>query len=123
MTLHRRSQEPEPEQWQVDVGDADVAMLDVPPALGRVRRFHVDVCFEVQCPADAQGAWHGMTVEIDGRQAWSRQIATHNPGQSDSLDYHQRVDVAESSGLRVRAVSRVRGALRRRLRIEAIEER
>lgn len=113
---------PAPEQWQVDVGDADVAMLDVPPALGRVRRFQVDVRFEVQCPLDEQGAWHGMTVEIDGRQAWSRQILTHNPGQTDSLDYHQRIDAAEGAGLRVRAVTRVRGALRRRLCIEAVEE-
>lgn len=111
-----------PEQWQVDAGDADVATLHVPPALGRVRRFDVDVRFEVQCPVDAQGAWHGMSVEIDGRQVWSRQIATHNAGQTDSLDYHQRIDVAESAALRVRAVTRVGGAQRRRLRIEAAEE-
>lgn len=111
-----------PEQWQVDVGDAEVATLLVPAALGRVRRFHVDVRFEVLCPQDTSGAWHALTVELDGRQAWSRQIDTSNPGQTDSLDYHQRVDVAEGAGLRVRAVTRVQGAQRRRLRIDVEEQ-
>jgi hypothetical protein len=109
------------EHWQLDAGDADVATLHIPPALGRSRRFQVDVRFEVRCPADVQGAWHALNVELDGRQAWSRQIATSNPGQSDSLDYHQRVEVAEGSGLRVRAVTRVNGATRFGLRIEAEE--
>jgi hypothetical protein len=110
------------EQWQVEVGDADVAVLHIPPALGRARRFSIDVPFEVQCPAEAHGAWHALTVELDGRQAWSRQIATSNPGQSDSLDYHQRVDVAQGAGLRVRAITRVWAAVRSRLRIEAEEQ-
>jgi hypothetical protein len=110
------------EQWQIDVGDADVATLHIPPALGRVRRFLVDVRLEVQCPTEGQGAWHALTVELDGRLAWSRQIATSNPGQTDSLDYHQRVDVAQGAGLRVRAITKVRGSVRRRLRIEAEEQ-
>lgn len=110
------------EHWQLDAGDTDVATLHVPPALGRSRRFHIDVRFEVRCPLDAQGAWHALSVELDGRQAWSRQIATSNPGQTDSLDYHQRVDVAEGAGLRVRAVTRVKGAVRSRLQIEAEEQ-
>jgi len=110
------------EQWRVDVSDADIATLDIPPALGRVRRFHVDVRFQVRCPADAAEATHAMTVEVNGRREWARQIATHNPGQSDSLDYHFRVDVAESAALRVRATTRVRGAQRLRLVIEAEEQ-
>ncbi len=109
------------ERWRVDAGDADIATLDIPPALGRVRRFHVDVRFQVRCPADAAGATHAMTVEVNGRREWARQIATHNPGQSDSLDYHFRVDVPESAALRVRAATRVRGAQRQRLVIEADE--
>ena len=113
---------PTAEQWQADVGDADVATLHIPPALGRSRRFQVDVRFEVRCPADAHGAWHALIVELDGRQAWSRQIATSNPGQIDSLDFHQQVDVAEGSGLRVRALTKVRGSARSRLRIEAEEQ-
>jgi hypothetical protein len=111
-----------PEHWQVDAGDADIATLDIPPALGRVRRFHVDVRFVVGCPEDATDAWHAMTVEVNGRREWSRQIATHNPGQSDSLDYHFRVDVPEGAALRVRATTRVRAAVRRRLAIEADEQ-
>jgi hypothetical protein len=110
-----------PERWRLDAGDADVATLHIPPALGRTRRFHVDVRFEVRCPADAPGAWHALTVELDGRQAWSRQIATHNPGQTDGLDYHQRVEVAEGAGLRVRALTRVKGSTRLRLQIDAEE--
>lgn len=110
-----------PERWQLDAGDADVATLHIPPASGRSRCFHVDVRFEVRCPTDAAGAWHALTVEFDGRQAWSRQITTSNPGQTDSLDYHQRIDVAEGAGLRVRAISRVKGAMRQRLLIEAEE--
>lgn len=78
--------------------------------------------FEVQCPSEANGAWHALTVELDGRRAWSRQIQTSNPGQTDSLDYHQRVEVSEGAGLRVRAITKVRSAVRRRLHIEAEEQ-
>jgi len=110
------------EHWQLDVGDADIATLDIPPALGRVRRFGVDVRFVVQCPAEASGAWHAMTVEVNGRRQWTRQIATSNPGQADSLDYHFRLDVPDGAALRVRATTRVRGAVRQRLCIEADEQ-
>lgn len=109
------------EQWQADVGDADVATLHIPPVLGRARRFHIDVRFVVQCPADSAGAWHAMTVEVNGKREWARQIDTSNPGQTDSLDYHFRAEVPVGSALRVRALTRVHGALRRRLFIEAGE--
>lgn len=112
---------PSAEQWQVDVGDADVATLHIPPTLGRARRVHIDVRFVVMCPADGAAAWHAMTVEVNGRREWSRQINTNNPGQTDSLDYHFRVEVPVASGLRVRALTRVKGAMRRRLVIEASE--
>jgi hypothetical protein len=112
---------PAAEQWQVDVGDADVATLNIPPTLGRARRFEVDVRFVVQCPADGDDAWHAMTVEVNGRREWARRIETNNPGQTDSLDYHFRIEVPVGSALRVRAVTRVHGAVRRRLHIEAGE--
>jgi hypothetical protein len=112
---------PAAEQWQVDVGDADVATLHVPPVLRRARRFEVDVRFVVGCPADSAGAWHALTVEVNGKREWTRQITTNNPGQTDSLDYHFRVVVAVGSALRVRALTRVHGATRRRLFIEAVE--
>jgi hypothetical protein len=112
---------PTTEQWQVDVGDADVATLHIPPTLARARRFHIDVRFVVQCPAEGIAAWHAMTVEVNGQREWARQINTNNPGQTDSLDYHFRIEVALGSGLRVRALTRVQGAMRRRLFIEANE--
>ena len=111
---------PTPERWSVDAGDADLATLDIPPALGRVRRFEVDVRFVVRCPADGRAA-HALTVELDGRRQWSREVATSNPGATDSLDYHCRVDVPEGAALRVRALTSVRGAARQQLRIDAEE--
>ena len=110
------------EHWLADVGDADIATLDVPPAIDRTRRFQVDVRFVVQCPAEGTPAWLAMTVEVNGRREWSRQIATANPGQTDSLDYHMQVDVPEGTALRVRATTTVRAARRRQLRIEAEEQ-
>jgi hypothetical protein len=112
---------PTAEQWQVDVGDADVATLRIPPVFDRARRLHIDVRFVVQCPADGSAAWHAMTVEVNGRREWSRQIETSSPGQTDSLDHHFRIDVAVAAALRVRAMTRVHGAVRRRLVIEAGE--
>jgi hypothetical protein len=107
------------EHWQVEVGDADVAVLHIPPTLGYSRRFAIDVRFVVQCPAEGVAAWHAMTIDVNGRREWSRQITTSNPGQTDSLDYHFRIEVAVGSALRVRAVTRIKGAVRRRLCIEA----
>jgi hypothetical protein len=109
------------EHWQIDVGDADVATLNIPPALARARRFHVDVRFVVQCPAAGVPAWHALTVEINGRREWTRQINTSNPGQTDSLDYHCRVEAPAGAGVRVQALTKVQGAVRRRLWIEASE--
>jgi hypothetical protein len=113
---------PRPEHWLTDAADADIATLDIPPALGHTRRFHVDVRFVVQCPAEGAAAWHALTVEANGRRQWSRRIATSNPGATDSLDFDFRVELAAGEALRVRAVTRVQGAARRRLRIEAVEQ-
>lgn len=108
-----------PEYWSVDVADADVALLEVPPAL-RPRIFQVDVRCVVRCPVDG-AASHALTVELDGRRAWSREIATSNPGQTDSLDYQRRVEVDDGAGLRIRAVAKARAAQPVQLRIEAQE--
>ena len=112
---------PTAEQWQADVGDAAVATLHIPPTLTRARRFDVDVRFVVQCPAGGSAASHAMTVEVNGQREWARQIETSNPGQTDSLDYHFRVEVPVGSGVRVRALTRVHRAMRRWLCIEASE--
>lgn len=109
-----------PERWRLDAGDADVAVLEVPPALVG-RRFEVDVRLVVRCPAQAQDAWHALTIELDGRRDWSRRIATSNPGETDSLDYHCRVEVPEGCGLRIRALAAAQGAQRQQLLIEAEE--
>lgn len=113
--------QPAPEHWAIDAGDADVALLDVPPAAARTRRFEVDVRFVVRCPAEPAEAWHALTVELDGKRHWQRRITTSNPGQTDSLDYHCRVEVPEGAALRIRALTQVRGAVRRQLRIDAEE--
>lgn len=109
-----------PEYWSVDVGADDVALLEVPPAL-QPRAFQVDVRRVVRCPDAARAAWHALTVEVDGRREWSRQIPTNNPGQTDSLDYQRRIDVGAGDGLRIRAVARARAAEPVQLRIEAQE--
>lgn len=109
-----------PERWRLDAGESDVAVLEVPPALVG-RRFEVDVRLVVRCPAPAHGAWHALTIELDGRRHWSRRIATSNPGETDSLDYHCRVEVPEGSGLRIRAMAATHGAPRQQLLIEAEE--
>lgn len=109
-----------PERWRVDAGAADVALLEVPPALSR-RRFEVDVRLVVRCPAPSEGAWHALSVELDGRRHWTRRIGTNNPGQSDSLDYHCRVEVPEGAGLRIRALAQTHGAQQQQLLIEAEE--
>lgn len=113
-----------PEVWRCDVGDADVATLIIPPALAQGRRFDIDVRFEVDCPPIGMAgalAWHGLTVEVNGRREWQRRIATSNPGHTDSLDYHFRVEAPAGAGVRVRALTTVKGARRRRLFIEAVE--
>lgn len=113
---------PVPEHWRIDAGGADVALLDIPPVSDRVRRFDVDVSFVVRTPAEsALKPWHELAVELDGRKQWSRRIATSNPGDQDSLDYHVRVSVDAGAPLRVRALTKVRGAVRHRLIIEATE--
>lgn len=110
-----------PEYWSADVGPADVALLEVPPAL-HPRVFQLDVRCVVRCPGDPASAWHALTVEVDGRREWSRKIATNNPGQTDSLDYQRRVEVGEGRGLRIRAVVATRMSQRLQLRIEAQEQ-
>lgn len=115
-----------PERWQLDAGAADLATLDIPPAL-RPRDFQVDVHVVVRCPRDtpedgADGPWHELAVEFDGRREWSRRIPTNNPGQTDGLEFQRRVRVPEGSGLRVRALARSRGAQPLSLRIEAVEQ-
>jgi hypothetical protein len=114
-------QERVPETWRVDAGDADSASLTIPPIGERARRFDIDVTFVVRCPPEGRQPSHALTVELDGRRQWSRRIRTSNPGQTDGLDYHVRVEVAAGAALRVRALTQVSGAIRAKLAIEAVE--
>jgi hypothetical protein len=109
------------ERWVVDAGPADVATLDIPASAQRDRVLEIDVRFVVRAPASAKGAWHAMSVDLNGVRQWSRRIDTHNPDQTDSLDYHCRRELGAGQALRVRAVTQVGGAMRVRLAIEAEE--
>ena len=116
-----------PEHWQIDAGGGSVAVLTIPGLLSRVRVFDVDVTLVVDVPGEGAGGakaepWHELTVEFDGQRQWSRRIPSHSPGQTDGLDYHQRVRLEAEDALRVRAVVRVKGSRIQRLLIEAREE-
>ena len=116
-----------PEHWQTDAGSASVAVLNIPGVLSRARVFDVDVTLVVDVPAASGAAapaepWHELTVEFDGQRQWNRRIPSHSPGQTDGLDYHQRVRLEGEQALKVRAVVKVKGSRIRHLLIEAREE-
>ena len=111
-----------PEHWRVESSDG-VAVLNIPGLNGRARLFDVDVSLLVNVPVDlAEGAWLELTVEFDGRRQWSRRIPAHNPGQTDSLDYHQRLSLEAEEGIRIRALAAVKGVQVRQLLLEARED-
>jgi hypothetical protein len=110
-----------PELWHTNAGSDSVAVLDIPGLNGRARVFDVDATLLVNVPADADGAWLELTVEFDGKRQWSRRIPAHNPGQTDGLDYHQRLLLEAEQGVRVRTVAKVKGVLVRQLLLEARE--
>ena len=111
-----------PEIWRADAGTDSVAVLDIPGLNGRARVFDVDATLLVHVAADTDGAWLELTVEFDGRRQWNRRIPAHNPGQTDSLDYHQRLRLEAEQAVRVRAVATVKGVRVRQLLLEAQEE-
>jgi hypothetical protein len=114
---------PRSEHWLRDAGDADVATLDIPASMQHKRVFNIDVRFVVRAAAEPAGAWHALTIELNGVNEWTRRIATHCQGATDSLDYHCRRELGVGQALRIRAMTQVGGALRQRLVIEAEEER
>ena len=108
-----------PERWRIDAGDADVATLVIPADALRVRRFEIDCRLVVMRLAD--GATHGMRVDVDGDLEWTRQAPTENPGQSDSMDYHFRRELPVGQPLRIVVKTQARQARRVALVIEAEE--
>lgn len=112
---------PAAEVWRCDAGGASVAVLNIPGSLERHRTFDVDVSLVVRVPQPLAGAWHSLTVELDGRQQWTRRIASNSPGQTDGLDYHCRIEMPTGPTLRVRAVAGAAGSVVRQLVVEARE--
>ena len=108
-----------PERWSVDAGTADVATLTIPADALRTRRFEIDCRLVVARLAD--GAQHGMRVEVDGALEWTRRAPTENPGQSDSMDYHFRRELPPGGPLRIVVKTTARQARRLALTIEAEE--
>lgn len=114
---------PQAEVWRCDAGSASVAVLNIPGSLERHRTFDVDVTLLVRVPQPLAGAWHSLTVELDGQQQWSRRINSSSPGQTDGLDYHCRLELPTGRALRVRAVAAAGGSVVRQLVVEGREER
>jgi hypothetical protein len=111
-----------PEHWRADSAGDSMVVLDIPASLSRHRDFDIDVTLVVNVPEDATQAWHELRLEVDGRQQWSRRIASSCPGQTDGLDYHCRIHLPAERALRVRALAFRRGASVSSLFIEAKEE-
>ena len=117
----------QPEHWQIDAGTGSIAVLTIPGLLSRARVFDVDVTLVVDVPSGAPATakaepWHELTVEFDGQRQWNRRIPSHSPGQTDGLDYHQRVRLEAEQTLKVRAVVKVKGSRIKSLVVEAREE-
>ncbi len=108
-----------PERWRVDAGDADVATLVIPADSFRTRRFEIDCRLVVARLAD--GAQHGMRVDVDGGLEWTRRAPTENPGHTDSMDYHFRRELPAGRPLRIVVKTEAKQARRVRLLIEAEE--
>ena len=113
---------PQAEVWRLDAGSASVAVLNIPGSLERHRTFDVDATLLVRVPQPLGGAWHSLTVELDGKQKWTRRIASNSPGQTDGLDYHHRIELETGRALRIRATAGVDGSRVQQLCIEAREE-
>ncbi len=109
------------EYWKYDAGSDSVALLVIPAALGRARTFDLDATLLVQVPQGLEDGWHELMVEVDGRQLWSRRIRSHNPGATDGLDYHHRLNVQADTECRVRAKVACQGSRVHSLVLEARE--
>ena len=109
-----------PERWHIDAGDADVATLVIPADSFRTRHFEID-CRLLVKPL-AEGARHGMRVDVDGNLEWTRQAPTENPGATDSMDYHFRRELPAGVPLRIVVKTQAKQAHRVRLSIEAEEQ-
>jgi len=114
-----------PEHWLAETRSDSVVVLEIPGLLSRARVFDLDVSLVVAVPVqvvDGVAAWHELTLEVDNRRQWSRRVPSHNPGQTDGLDYHLRIRLETGQALRVRALAGCRGSQIRHLQVEARED-
>ncbi len=110
-----------PERWAVAAGDAVEAVLTIPADAQRVRRFEIACAMRVALAAPQAGAWHALTVWVDGTQQWQRRVPTQSPGDFDGLDLRFSRSVPVGCELRVVARVDCAGGRRRSLDIEADE--
>ena len=109
------------EYWKYDAGTDAVASLVIPAALGRERTFDLDATLLVRVPSETSGSWLELTVEVDGKRLWARRIPSHNPGETDGLEYHCRLAVKADADCRVRAKANCKGTRVMSLVLEARE--
>ncbi len=109
------------EYWKYDAGSEPIASLVIPAALGRKRTFDLDATLLVAVQAGVAESWHELSVEVDGQLLWSRRIPSHNPGETDGLEYHHRLVVEADADCRVRAKASCKGSRVRSLVVEARE--
>ena len=109
------------EYWKYDAGSESVAVLVIPAALGRARTFDLDATLLVSVQADVPQASHELAVEVDGQLLWARRVPSHNPGETDGLEYHCRLNVEADADCRVRAKADCKGSRVLSLVVEARE--
>lgn len=109
------------EYWKYDAGTESIASLVIPAALGRKRTFDLDATLLVSVLAGIAERSHELSVEVDGQLLWSRRIPSHNPGETDGLEYHYRLAVEADADCRVRARATCKGSRVLSLVVEARE--
>ena len=109
------------EYWKYDAGTESVASLVIPAALGRQRTFDLDATLLVSVLAEAAESSHELIVEVDGKRLWARRIPSHNPGETDGLEYHCRLAIEADADCRVRAKANCKGSRVLSLVLEARE--
>ena len=63
-----------PERWAVDAGTRDVARLDVPADALHEREFEIFCRAVVVERSGAAGAWHELSVRVNGALEWTRRV-------------------------------------------------
>ena len=98
-----------PERWAADAGTRDVARLDIPADALHEREFEIFCRAIVVERTGSAGAWHEVSVRVNGALEWTRRVEVE-PNGEDSLD------------LRLVVQSKVHGVQRRALTISADQE-